>query len=167
MLATAYRVALAAVIAVASTSCDSSSPTSASDVQSGAGAPTTPPPTAPINGEVRVTVNPNPVPFSGAPVTDAAGCAGVRNTWFYDHVFEETAGSEVTFRSRIDTFDGVVVNNLSGLTIVVPARGSYTLRTRWCSGNAAEHRAQSSFSGTDANGRAVSISGPTVRLMAP
>ena len=41
-----------------------------------------------------------------------------------------------------------------------------TIRTRWCSVSASAHTAQSNFSGTDANGKAWSITGPVVRLLA-
>lgn len=127
----------------------------------------TPTPTAPSVGNVEVTVAPNPVPFSGQPITDHPGCSGVRNTWFYEHQFREVGGAEVTFRSRVDTFDGFIVNELSGLNIVVPANGTLALRSRWCSQSAAEHTARSRFTGTDANGNPVSLTGPNVRLLRP
>lgn len=76
-------------------------------------------------------------------------------------------GAEVTFRARVDTFDGFIVNDLSGLNIVVPANGSVVLRSRWCSATAAEHSARSRFTGTDARGSPVTLTGPTVRLMKP
>lgn len=118
-------------------------------------------------GSVEVTARPNPVPFSGQPITDAPGCSGVRNTWFYEHEFREVGGAEVTFRARVDTFDGFIVNDLTGLNIVVPANGTLVLRSRWCSATAVEHTARSRFTGTDANGNPVSVTGPTVRLLRP
>jgi hypothetical protein len=141
------------------------------DAESPTGPTTTPPPTTtlpPSTGSVKVEVNPNPVPFSGQPVTDAGpGCNNVKNTWFYDHVFTETGGSEVTFTNRTDTFDGFVVNELSGLKIVVQANGTLILHTRWCSGNPTDHTARSSFTGTDASGKIVTVTGPIARLMKP
>jgi hypothetical protein len=137
-------------------------------------APSSPTPTPPATtlppstGNVKVDINPNPVPFSGQPVTDAGpGCNNVKNTWFYDQVFTESGGSEVTFKNRTDTFDGFVVNELSGLNIVVQANGTLTLHTRWCSGNPTDHTARSSFTGTDATGKVVTVTGPTVKLMKP
>jgi hypothetical protein len=129
----------------------------------------TPPPTTPTGpGNVELTARPNPVPFSGQPVTDAGpGCTNVKNTWFYEQEFKEVGGSEVTFRSRVDTFDGFIVNDLSGLNIVVPANGTLVLRSRWCSQTAAEHSARSRFTGTDARGNPISVTGPTVRLLRP
>ena len=49
---------------------------------------------------VQITVNPNPVAFSGAPITDTAECANYVNTWFYDTVLQETGGGNATFTSR-------------------------------------------------------------------
>ena len=79
-------VPLAAIVSVSCTKSNSSNPT-------GPGG------TAENVGSVVITVNPNPVPFSGVPVTDEPGCAVLPNTWYYDQVFTETAGVEVTFTS--------------------------------------------------------------------
>src|SRR5207244_1439681 len=129
------------IAALVSAECsNNSSPTSPSSTP-----PKTQPPTT--SGAVTVAINPNPVPFSGQPVTDTPSCAGLKNTWYYDQVFRETGGSAVTFTSRVDSFDGFSVNNLTGLNIVVPANGTLTLHARWCSGNATTHVAQSTFSG--------------------
>lgn len=122
---------------------------------------------SPGNASVQISINPNPVPFSGSPITDAAACAGYENTWFYDQVLQEFAGTETKFTSRIDYFDGKVANNIQGLNIVVPARGTQALRTRWCSGAATAHTAQTQLTGTDANGNAVTVIGPVAQLMAP
>lgn len=159
---------------VAGSSC-SSTPTSPDPVaqaptQPGpAPAPTpTPTPTpAPIPpGAVQITVTPNPVPHSGAPITDAAGCVGVKYTWFYDQVFRETGGANVTFTNRIDLFDERETNNTSNLNVVVPALGSHSIRSRWCSSNGKEHTAQTRWTGTDAAGRPVTVLGPKVILSA-
>lgn len=116
-------------------------------------------------GSVRVSINPNPVPFSGVPVTDTPGCATLPNTWYYDQVFTESAGAAVTLTSRIDYFDGFSVNNIQGISIDVPPRGSTTLRARWCSGNKTTHTAQSTFSGVDSRGNPVVVNTPVIKLM--
>jgi len=115
---------------------------------------------------VAVTVNPNPVPFSGRPITDASSCANSPNTWFYDQVLTETGGADVTITGRVDTFDGRVVNTRNDLNIAIPARGSATLQSRWCSAQPTAHTAQTSFSGRDASGNTFNVDGPTVRLLA-
>jgi hypothetical protein len=162
-MTTYLRVLLLCGAALASATCKDSSPTGPSTNEQ--------PPASNLpasTGSVRVEINPNPVPFSGQPITDAGpGCQNVKNTWFYDQVLTETGGSEVKFTNRIDTFDGFTVNELSGLNIVVPANGSLTLHTRWCSGTPQDHTARSSFTGTDASGKLVTVTGPNVRLMKP
>ena len=117
-------------------------------------------------GSVKVNINPNPVPFSGVPVTDTPGCATLPNTWYYDQVFTESAGTAVTLTSRIDYFDGFAVNNIQGISIDVPARGSTTLKARWCSGNPTSHTAQSTFSGIDSRGAQVVVNTPVIKLQA-
>lgn len=130
-------------------------------------APPPPPPSPPATASAQVSVTPEPVPFSGQPITDAAGCAGSANTWFYDEIIKETGGAAITFTEEVDMFDGRTVNNKTGLNISVPALGSTTFKRRWCSATAAAHTAQATFRGTDANGHAISVTGPVVRLMAP
>jgi hypothetical protein len=128
-------------------------------------APTPPPPVA--TASVQIAINPNPVPFSGQPITDAASCAGSPNTWFYQQNFKESGGAGVNFTSRIDKFDQRVVNNATGLSLVVPSMGTMTLNSRWCSSEHVAHTAQSSFSGTDLNGHAITVDGPVVDLKSP
>jgi hypothetical protein len=116
-------------------------------------------------GRVDVAINPNPVPFSGQPITDVASCRDRTNTWFYDQVLREVGGVAVTVTERVDSFDGVVTSR-SNPSLRIAASGSTTLRTRWCSSSASAHTAQTTFSGTDANGRSWNLTGPTVRLLA-
>jgi len=134
------------------------------------GSPTAPsadPPPGATTATVQITVRPNPVPFSGAPITDAPNCANYANTWFYDQVLQEYGGQTVTFTSRIDTFDGRTANNITGLRIVLGPHESTTLRARWCSGAGTAHSAQSMFNGTDGAGNVVTVTGPVAQLMAP
>jgi hypothetical protein len=163
------RFAFVCGVAFLSATCSNSSPTgpTATPTATPAPAPTptpTPPPPA-ATGRVEVSVVPNPVPFSGQPITDAASCANSKNTWFYDQVLRETGGADVTLRTRVDRFDGSAVNNLTDLSIVVPANGSVTLKSRWCSATAVEHTAQTSFTGADAHGNSVTVTGAVVALM--
>src|SRR5688500_990050 len=117
-----------------------------------------PNPTANLKGAVRMTVNPNPVPFSGKPITGVAGCRNRNNTWYYEIILEETGGVPVTFSRQIDAFDGSV-NTRTSMNISVPARGTTTLNPRWCSSESRRHTARHSFTGADANGNALTIQG--------
>ena len=149
-------LSLAIVAAALATACGSS-PTGPSE----AGAP----PGA-AAASVTIAVNPDPVPFSGAPITDTPECANYVNTWFYQLVLQETAGNTVTFTQRIDNFDGKTANNITGLNIVIGPHGTLTLHTRWCSGAGTAHSAQSIFVGTS-KGATVSATSPSASLMAP
>ena len=128
----------------------------------------TPPPSSSVGrtGSIAVTVNPNPVPFSGKPITDVAGCAKRNNTWYYELTLKENGGAPVTFNAQIDAFDGFVVNNQTGIKLTVPANGELKLTPRWCSSTSAKHTAQHTFSGTDSNGNAVNLQTPLINLMA-
>jgi hypothetical protein len=143
------------LIAAFAVSCSKGSPTSPSG-----GDPQLPNPT----GSVKVAINPNPVPFSGAPVTDDPDCATKPNTWYYDQVFTESAGTAVTLTSRIDFFDGFTINNIQGIAIDIPAKGTTSLKARWCSGNKTNHTAQSTFSGVDSHGNPVVVNTPIIKL---
>jgi len=128
--------------------------------------PTPAPPAAGTGtGAVQVTVSPNPVPFSGQAITDLASCATRPNTWFYDQVLRETGGVAVTITRRVDTFDGAA-GSATNPNLRIAASATTSVRTRWCSVSAAAHTAQTTFSGTDANGKAWSVTGPLVRLSA-
>ena len=166
-------ILVAAAFALAASACSNESPTSPTSTNTpptaGGPPPPTPPPTTPAPspaGAITVQVNPNPVPHSGAAITDAAGCANVRFTWFYDQVISETGGSTVTLTNRIDLFDDRETNNRA-VNIVVPANGRTTIQTRWCSSARTAHSAQTRWSGTDASGRSISVLGPRVTLSAP
>jgi hypothetical protein len=157
-----WMLVLVCVTAVAAVSCTTDSTPNAPD---SAQPQQQPSPTPPANGtaNVSIDVRPNPVPFSGAPITDAASCSGSPNTWFYDQVFTETAGVAVTFTNRTDTFDGRVTNN-GATDVSVPANGTVTIKSRWCSAAAVSHTAKTTFTGTDANGHTINASGGDVQL---
>src|SRR5687767_12054852 len=169
-LARGCQIVAAAAIVVAASACGGSptSPDPVTTTPPTAGGP--PPPTnnpAPSpTGALAVQINPNPVPHSGARIPDAPGCANVQFTWFYDQVIRETGGSTVTLTNRIDLFDDRETNNRA-VNIVISANGSTSVPTRWCSSNRAAHSAQTRWSGTDAQGRSVTVLGPRVTLNAP
>ena len=160
----------AAAFAFAATACSDGTPTSptpSTNTPPTAGGP--PPPTTPApspTGNITVQINPNPVPHSGARIPDAPGCANVQFTWFYDQIISETGGSAVTLTNRIDLFDDRETNNRA-VNIVIPANGSTTIQTRWCSSTRAAHSAQTRWTGTDASGRSISVLGPRVTLNNP
>jgi len=166
---TSYCVVFLLAGFIATSGCSSSSnPAGPSDTPPAGNNNTTPPPSSSTGrtGSVTVTINPNPVPFSGKPITDIAGCRNRNNTWYYELTLKETGGAPVTFNAQIDAFDGFVVNNLTGIKVVVPANGEIKLNPRWCSSTSGKHTAQHTFSGTDSNGNAVNLQSELVNLMA-
>jgi hypothetical protein len=163
------RVCLAAALSASlagAFACSKDSPTSPDQPVAQTPTATQPGPAPTATGAVQITVNPNPVPHSGAAITDAAGCANVKYTWFYDQVFRETGGSTVTFTNRIDLFDDRETNN-TNTTLAVSANGGNSIRSRWCSSNKAAHSAQTRWTGTDAAGHSITVLGPKVILAAP
>jgi hypothetical protein len=158
-------LALVCVAGLVAASCSTDkSPTEPSATTPAPAQPAPQPTPAPATtANVNVNIVPNPVPFSGAPITDVASCSGSANTWFYDQVFTETAGVSVHFTHRNDSFDGRVTNDGSA-DITVPAKGTFTLHSRWCSSQGVAHTAVTNFSGTDANGHPINASGGTVQL---
>jgi hypothetical protein len=163
--ARAWLLAIASAAILASVSCTTdSTPNSPSTTPPASQTPAPNPPTPPATtANVTVEIKPNPVPFSGQPITDVASCAGSANTWFYDQVFTETAGVAVHFTHRNDTFDGRVTNDGS-TDVTVPAKGTTTIHSRWCSASSVSHTAVSTFTGTDTNGHTINASGGTVQL---
>ena len=121
---------------------------------------------------LTITVSPNPVPFSGQPVTFSA-CVGIPNTWFYNEVFTESGGILVTLNSAIATYAN---GRTQTITFTAPAGNPYaytvpangTLSVSWpscfptMSGNTVQH----TYSGTDFNNLPVTVTGPIV-MFAP
>lgn len=167
-----WCIVFACLAALMATACGSTEPTPTEPTPVSQPTPTPPPPPPPsptpqATGKLEIEIRPNPVPFSGQPITDTPACANSRNTWFYEQILKETGGSELTITGRVDKFDGRVVNTRNDLTIKVPARGSTTLTSRWCSAQAVAHTAQTSFTGKDASGNSINVDGPTVELRSP
>src|SRR5687767_6213529 len=127
-----WTLVCASLALVATVSCTTDkTPTGPDDTPAPQQNPAPPAPNTNATASVKIEIRPNPVPFSGAPITDVASCAGSPNTWFYDQTFTESAGVSVRFTARTDMFDGRVTNNGSA-DITVPARGTTTIKSRWC-----------------------------------
>jgi hypothetical protein len=122
----------------------------------------TPPSTHP---RVTIKVNPEPVLYSGQPITDTPACRNLPHTWFYDvHLHGET-GIRVNFSERDNFFEGRFVGRSGGFELA--PNGTVVLHVRWCSGYPKFHYTQHRFKGTDEYGEKVEISSPWIRLYAP
>jgi hypothetical protein len=138
------------------------------------GSPPRPAPGAPIptppstHQRVSIKIDPDPVPHSGTPITDVAACRRpeMKYTWYYDQLIHGETGVPVDLSERENFLDGVFTSRIGG-SLLLNGNGTINLHTRWCSGNAKFHYAQTRFKGKDDYGQPVEISGPWVRLMAP
>lgn len=112
---------------------------------------------------VSIKVNPEPVPYSGQPITDVASCRNLRHTWFYEQIVHAETGIGVTIQIRENFFDGRFVNRNTE-RIWLRGNGTAVLKTRWCSGYKVAHYTQTRFKFTDDEGGEFTVSGPWVRL---
>ena len=109
---------------------------------------------------LQVTISPNPVPGSSAPIPNC----GLPNTWTYTQILDNTGGSQITISDRTDWFDGAQFDQKSGLGIVIPPGSKQQITTRFCSANNIVHKTRTDFSGTDAKNNRINYTGPTVTL---
>jgi hypothetical protein len=106
------------------------------------------------------------VPWSGTPISTPI-CTGVNNTWFFSQVLTETGGVAVSLMLVKNFIDNSSTSSDAPSSIRVPAGGSFNLGTRqFCFPAGIQHTIQSTFIGTDANGRPVSFTAPVVTLLA-
>lgn len=130
------------------------------------GVPTPIPSPPNTHPRIKVLVNPEPVPYSGRPITDTARCRDLKHTWYYEQVLHTETGIPVTITERENFFDGRFVNKVVE-TIRIGGNGTARLNSRWCSGYPIFHYAQTRFKGKDDEGNPVVLNGAWVRLMAP
>ena len=130
-------------------------------------APPTPPPPAPT-AVLTITPSTLQVPWSRTPATGYPSCtaAGRSNLWQWEVTITETAGVPVTLTRAVMTADGQpFTDDQISPPQSIPARGSVTRRPFQCWTSSSGHTAQLTYSGTDANGRAVSVTSPTITLV--
>lgn len=128
--------------------------------------PGVPVPTEPTASQrLHIMIEPEPVLHSGVPVP-VAGCDNHPYTWYYSQILVNDSGLAITMTERENFFDGRYTSTNSQ-AITLRGNGTVTVQTRWCSGYAKPHYAQTRFKGRDENGEPVVISAPWVRLLAP
>jgi hypothetical protein len=129
-------------------------------------APGVPVPTPPsTHMRVSIKVTPEPVLYSGQPISDVASCRTLPHTWFYDVTLHGETGVKVSFAERENFFDGRFTSKSGGFEL--PPNGTVVLHVRWCSGYPRFHYAQHRFKGTDEQGDKVEIMSQWVALYAP
>lgn len=158
-----WAILLACLVALVTAACGSIEPSPTSP------SPTPAPSPAPgsVGGRLAVTVAPNPVPWSGQAIADAAGCTNVPNTWFYTQVLTNSGTNAITVNDRVDLFNGAQVSTRGSLGIALAAGATTSITTRWCSVASGAQTAQTNWSGVDTTtGAALAVTGPMVTLQA-
>lgn len=137
-------------------------------------APPPPPgPRAPIfwtpagldNEWLKLSLDPDPVLFSGVPVP-VRGCQEppLPHTWYYSQVFQNRGGTVWRLTERENYFGGFLVSRTT-TNIEIPANQIVNVSTRWCSISGAAHTAQTRWRGEGSNGRTEIFNGPIVELL--
>ncbi len=119
-------------------------------------------PTPDSNDYFNVSVDLNPVPFSGQPVP-VASCSALPHTWFYRTLISSRTGNAFRIVARENYFDGYLSSSPAA-DIALPAQQRTEVNTRWCSGYGKAHTAQHRFRVLDNEGRELILNGPVVQL---
>jgi hypothetical protein len=128
--------------------------------------PGVPVPTDPTTtAQMHITIDPEPVMHSGVPVP-VSGCDNHPYTWYYSQVLVNDSAVAITITSRENFFDGRYTSTNAQAINIAP-QGTVMVDTRWCSGYAMPHYAQTRFKGRDQTGATFVISAPWARLLAP
>jgi hypothetical protein len=115
-------------------------------------------PTPPRTGAVTVAYAPNPSPYAGATGTTAI-CLAAANVWKFTTTFTETGGVAVTLTSVVTSLDGAAQASVA-INFAVPASGTLANSAEICFQTSTQHTLQHTFSGTDSQGRAITVTGP-------
>ena len=96
-----------------------------------------------------------------------SGCNADRpNHWHWDQVLKNTGGTRISLTERTNFLDGGPFGNpVTGFTINIDPGQTHTQATAICSAVNAEHSFRTDWSGSDAAGARIAVTGPVVRLM--
>lgn len=129
--------------------------------------PGVPVPTDPTaSPRMHILIEPEPVTHSGVPVPVASCATNHPYTWYYDQVLSNDTGLAVTLTQRENFFDGRYTST-NPEVVQIRGNGTVIIHTRWCSGYAKPHYAQTRFKGRDETGEPIEMSAPWVRLLTP
>lgn len=127
--------------------------------------PGVPVPTNPsTHPRVSIKIDPEPVLYSGTPITDVVSCRTLPHTWFYDVILHGETGVRVNVSERENFFGGRFTSKSGGFEL--GPNGTVVLHVRWCSGYPTFHYTQHRFKGTDEYGEKIEISTQWIRLYA-
>ena len=111
---------------------------------------------------MEITINPNPVPWDSNPVS---GCNADRpNRWHWDQIVKNTGGTRITLTERKNYLNGGDFSTAT-INITLDPGQTHTQPTAICSAVNAEQSFRTDWSGSDAGGNKVAVTGPVVRLL--
>lgn len=129
--------------------------------------PGVPVPTDPtVSPKMHIMIEPEPVTHSGVPIPIVSCATNHPYTWYYEQVLVNDSGLAITFTQRENFFDGRYTST-NPEVIQIRGNGTVRIQTRWCSGYAKPHYAQTRFKGRDETGEPIEMSAPWVRLLTP
>jgi hypothetical protein len=121
---------------------------------------TAPSTTTPAGTAVLTLSEPATVAWS-APGTGSSCPAGSASDFTWTDTVSETAGVQATLSTVVVTVDSVP-SAPAAVNKTVPARGQVTISRELCFPTTSSHSVTALYSGTDANGHAVGVSGATM-----
>jgi hypothetical protein len=110
-----------------------------------------------------LTVEMNPVPFSGVPVP-VQSCEGLGHTWYYKNIIHSRTGNIFRVVERENYFDGFL-SSRSGATVDLPGQQRVEIQTRWCSSYGRAHTSQHRFRIVGADGREFIFNTQLIQLL--
>jgi hypothetical protein len=107
------------------------------------------------------------VPGDTNPVS---GCDGTRpHRWRWDQVLKNNGGTRITLTERTNHLDGApfgsATGRVTGFTINIDPGQTHTQATAICSSVNDDHTFRTDWSGSDAGGNKIDVTGPVVRLL--
>ena len=94
-----------------------------------------------------------------------SGCEADRpNRWHWNQVLTNNTGSRITLTERVNFLNGGHFSTVGNLTINIDPGQSFTHPSAFCSAVNAEQSFRTDWSGSNASGARVAVTGPVVKL---
>lgn len=96
-----------------------------------------------------------------------SGCDSNRpNRWRWEQVLTNTGGTRISLTERTNYLNGGLFGSgpVTGFTINIEPGGTHTQPTAFCSAVNEEQSFRTDWSGSDASGSRISVTGPNVTL---
>jgi hypothetical protein len=94
-----------------------------------------------------------------------SGCDSSRpNRWRWEQILRNTGGTRITLTERKNFLNGGDFSTVSSFTINIEPGASHTQPTAFCSAVNDDQTFRTDWSGSDAGGNRISVTGPNVSL---